>query len=121
MLLKDHVSLFVRRESEDDPYGVRFDRVDLSGVMAFEKCVRGADGREEGSAVIYFFPHRSRVTSPRGGEFPELAPGDYCAVGKWREGFDPLHDQWDACRRITSVTVRKNGSEKIRHIVIEAK
>ncbi len=120
MLLKDYATLFVRTPVESDPYATEFRRYDLSRVMAFEKRKMAADGRENGSLVLYIFPNRSQVANLHAGDLPEIRPGDYCAAGKWGTGLTPQNDQWGVCRRITAVTKRKVGSTRMHHMVIEA-
>ena len=124
MFLKDRATVFVSRPSKADPYDVVFDRYDLRDVMIFEKKASGADGRDEGKCVIYFFPKRSHILgcSARGTEceFPEFRPGDRCVIGVCRGNFNPKNDEDGICCRIVSVEKRFCGSENAHHIVIEA-
>lgn len=117
MFLKDSAVLFVRRPSTEDPYLSVFDRYELYETMVFEKQAVGREEKNEGRCAIYFFPERSRV---KGGAFPALRPGDWCAAGKCADGIDPLTDESGVCRRIVSVTEHTGGSGRVRHIVIEA-
>lgn len=115
MLLKDSVTVFVKRTSDEDRYRPEFRRYELHDVMVFEKQSVGSDNRDTGSCVIYVFPGRSRVAG--GGALPELHPGDFCLAGRCRQSFDPLADGGS---RIVSVTEQTSGSERTRHIKIEA-
>lgn len=121
MLLKDSATLFLRRQTEmgEDPYAASFDRYVLCSIMAFEKEAAGADNREAGRLVLYFFPAQSRVYRSGVGlsAFPQVRPGDYCMTGVYGQSFDPIEGD---CRRIVSVERRTVGSTRTHHVVIEA-
>ena len=117
MLLKDRVTVFRLIPSASDPYGVTVCRMDLSGVMVFEKRAVGAENRENGRCAAYCFPHRSKVSV---GELTDIQPGDLMVSGVCRRGYDPLADENGLCRRIVSVDCRFCGSDRVHHVVIEA-
>lgn len=125
MVMKDRATIFSPRPSKTDPYAVVYDRYDLCGVMVFEKQAVGADQRDEGRCVIYYFPSRSKISGKQGqlgenGRFPQVNPGDICVVGPCKGNYKPGRDDTTGCRQIVSVEKRTAGSEQIHHIVIEA-
>ncbi len=119
MVLKDSAVLFLRKKTnEDDRYAPDFRRVELYGVMVFEKMAAGEDNRREGSCVIYVFPSRSRaVEDGRAIPLPEVSSGDLCVIGPCEAGFDPIEEgAWRVC----AVRRYDKGSGCVNHVVLEA-